>query len=269
MPILSQIKTGLTAPDRVKRLLDFVWAGVLFRLPRSLRATLYTGSEKLCPICNTPLRSFVNLHRPYHRFCPVCQSLQRHRFVWLLLREFLNVSCPRSLLRVLHIAPEPALSDRLRESTRVVYISGDAATGRAMLRLSLTALQFREGVFDLLLCSHVLEHIVDDQRAIREMARVLKPEGLAVILVPITAAVTIEDNTIVDSVKRERIFGQRDHVRRYGPDVSERLVRNGFSARRLVPTEHYTPAEIECYGLNPRDVIFFCRKANEPKGVAG
>ena len=62
----------------------------------------------------------------------------------------------------------------------------------------------------------------------REFYRVLRPDGWAVLLVPINAPVTLEDPSVVQPNERARIFGQEDHVRRYGPDYVERLREAGF-----------------------------------------
>ena len=94
-----------------------------------------------------------------------------------------------------------------------------------------------ERSFDFLYCSHVLEHVGDDGKAIRECARVLKQDGRAVFMVPITAPVTVEDPSIADPRERERLFGQHDHVRRYGPDFLGRLEAGGFDVRVYWPSE--------------------------------
>src|SRR5262249_12426105 len=76
---------------------------------------------------------------------------------------------------------------------------------------------------------HVLEHVPDDRRAMREFYRVLKPGGWAILLVPITVERTFEDPAVVDPAERLRLFGQEDHVRRYGPDYGDRLSEAGFA----------------------------------------
>lgn len=45
-------------------------------------------------------------------------------------------------------------------------------------------LPFRDGVFDKIVCTEVLEHIPDDKAGIRELVRVLKPGGLIAVSVP-------------------------------------------------------------------------------------
>lgn len=90
---------------------------------------------------------------------------------------------------------------------------------------------FEENTFDVVLCNHVLEHVADDIKAMSEINRVLKPNGFAILQVPFFTPipdVTFEDNTITDPRERERIFGQDDHVRKYGHDYTKRMERAGL-----------------------------------------
>jgi ubiquinone/menaquinone biosynthesis C-methylase UbiE len=89
--------------------------------------------------------------------------------------------------------------------------------------MDITDIQYPDNTFDVIYCSHVLEHVPDDRKAMREFARVLKPEGWAVFMVSLSEEHTIEDPSITSPAERERLFGQHDHVRRYGPDFKDRL----------------------------------------------
>ena len=75
-----------------------------------------------------------------------------------------------------------------------------------------------DGQVDLLVCSHVLEHVPDDRRAMAEIGRVLSPSGVGVLLVPISLVVdgVDEDPSVVAPADRLARFGQDDHVRTYG-----------------------------------------------------
>ena len=120
------------------------------------------------------------------------------------------------------------------------YVSADLDSPLAMANVDITDLPFDDESFDLILCSHVLEHVHDDRLAMRELRRVLKPDGWALLLVPISADVTFEDPSIVRPSDRLRLFGQADHVRRYGPDYVDRLRHveleiSGANAEAKVP----------------------------------
>src|SRR5262249_15782570 len=121
----------------------------------------------------------------------------------------------------------------------------------------------RDESVDVILCSHVLEHVADDRRAMREMHRVLRPGGWAIVLVPIrkNQQTTFEDPDVVSPEERTRLFGQADPVRRYGRDIKTRLEDAGFA----VTPENYTQELSEetryRHGLKPvhGDYIYLCR----------
>jgi Methyltransferase domain len=146
-----------------------------------------------CPICGY-VGVFLNVTRDtgerQHALCPRCRHLERHRLQWLVVNK-LQQKLDFAKLRVLHMAPERFISTRLRSSC-ASYVSADLYKTDADRREDLTNLSFDDGSFDLVYCSHVLEHIKDDQAAIREVRRVLAPGGIAVLPVPIVSDVTVE-----------------------------------------------------------------------------
>jgi ubiquinone/menaquinone biosynthesis C-methylase UbiE len=102
----------------------------------------------------------------------------------------------------------------------------------AMVKMDITNIQFPDETFDVVYCSHVLEHVPDDRKAMREFYRVLKSNGWAVLLVPIIVEKTFEDPSIDKPKDRLRLFGQSDHVRKYGRDYVDRLRESGFSVSK-------------------------------------
>jgi len=133
--------------------------------------------------------------------------------------------------RLLHCAPEPALQAVFERHTNIDYVTTDLARSTVSIRMDVEDLLFRDDVFDCVIISHVLEHVPDDHAAMRELARVTRPDGFALILVPILGTPdgrTLEDSSVVDPKERERVFGQDDHVRKYGQDFPERARAAGF-----------------------------------------
>ena len=217
-------------------------------------------SQCFCPLCEqvTEFETFGIVPRLNAR-CPVCGSLERHRFAWLYLSQFTDLFTPlkRSLL---HIAPESCLSSKFRSLRHLDYITGDLHDGSAMLKLDITNITYPEASFDIIFCSHVLEHVNDDQKAITELYRVLSSSGWAIIMVPITVSQTFEDPRITDPIARERVFGQHDHLRCYGPDFEDRLRIGGFHVTCVRPEAVAGRDEAARISLLPKNRIYFCRK---------
>ena len=162
----------------------------------------------------------------------------------------------------LHVAPEPFFVTIFKEAVGQGYISGDLFSHDAMEKMDITKIQHPAASFDAVYCSHVLEHVVDDRKAMSELYRVLKPNGWAILNVPITTDETFEDPSVIDPEERRLIFGQRDHVRRYGPDYVDRLKSVGFDVVRFVPSDLLSDATILKYGLSGEGTgeIFYCTK---------
>ncbi len=173
---------------------------------------------------------------------------------------------PRPGHRVLHVAPDRSLRDRLRTSPGVTYVGGDRKEPGytyppGTIDLDVAALPFPDDDFDLVICSHVLEHVQDDRRAMRELHRVLRPGGLAILLVPMSQrADTDEDPTITDPEERARRFGQRDHVRLYGRDYPDRLREAGFTVAVERPADRLPPGQVFQLGLKRDEELVLCTK---------
>jgi SAM-dependent methyltransferase len=184
--------------------------------------------------------------------CPNCGARKRQRYMRLYLERNTNLLIDR--LRVLHVAPERIFEEWLGSQPNLDYVSTDLERPRAMVKADITDLPFPDDSFDVILCSHVLEHVVDDRKAMRELHRVLRPGGWAVVLVPIdfSRAETFEDPTVVAPADRQRLFGQDDHVRVYGRDFTARLEEAGFTVRVEDFTRELGESEIQRYGLRPR-----------------
>lgn len=182
--------------------------------------------------------------------CGHCGSIERQRFLWLYLTDHTDLF-DGSPKRVLHFAPEERLSAMLRRRLGKGYLTADLMRDTVDVKVDVTDIRFPDGSFDFIICSHVLEHVGDDGLAMRELVRVLAPGGLALLLLPITADTTFEDPTIVSPEERLRVFGQADHVRRYGPDVVGRLEAAGFAVSVVRSGDLYGEEDIERMGLHP------------------
>lgn len=179
--------------------------------------------------------------------CPGCGSYERHRALWLWLQQRPDLlTTPR---RVLHLAPEPALAARLRALDGVDYLSADLEPGAAMEVMDITAIEKPEASFDAILCTHVLEHVDDDGRAMRELRRVLAPGGWAAFQVPMHGEVTDEGVPGLTGAERLERFWQADHVRLYGRDFGDRLRAAGFAVEVVDLRELIAPADRQRFAL--------------------
>ncbi|WP_373091566.1 class I SAM-dependent methyltransferase [Zhongshania sp.] len=164
--------------------------------------------------------------------------------------------------RVLHIAPEKCLDDRLKKMYGSSYLTADIQPGLAMECMDITDIKYNDETFDVIFCSHVLEHISDDKKAINELTRVLKSGGWAIILVPIDGDYTHEDPAITDPKMREELYGQSDHVRLYGlKDYLGLLESTGLEVSVYFPQDILPPEDIIHFGIiENAGEIFLCKK---------
>lgn len=223
-------------------------------------SVLYRGSGVTCPICGSSFRKFLPYGRMKTRqnaLCPNCLSLERHRLIWLYLRDHTDLLTRRQ--HVLHIAPEACFMKRLEAIHGDLYITTDIESPLAKVKADIHHLPFANNTFDAVLCNHVLEHVRDDLAAMREITRVLKRGAFAILQVPFFRPIddtTYENSAITSPRDRERIFGQADHVRKYGHDYPIRLKRGG-----LTPIEsHYVDSldddARKKYGLVKGEVLY-------------
>lgn len=225
----------------------------------------YRGNRVKCPVCEHSFRKFL----PYGRgksarpnaLCPHCQSLERHRLIWLYLQE--KTDFFKKKYHFLHIAPEICFLKRFEKMPLLDYLTADLESPLAKIKMDVHKMPFEDNTFDALMCNHVLEHVEDDIKALREMYRVLKPGGWAILQVPMMKAglkVTYEDKSITSPSERFKAFGQEDHVRMYGEDYGQRLELGGFSVTEDQFAFELRRETIEQYALPAKEIIYFCRK---------
>jgi hypothetical protein len=218
-------------------------------------AFLLRGEGRECPCCGGRFRRMSRQRiSGWGGICPRCRSHPRHRAIALLLARG---DLPGR--RLLHFAPEPLLDPVFARLPGVERVTADLHAP-ADLRLDITKMDLPDGSFDLILCSHVLEHVPDDRAAMRELRRVLSPGGLALVLVPYRPEVTTyEDPSITSPLDRVVAFGQQDHVRIYGNDLSDRLREAGFEVEDRKAGELFEEATVENCDLDPEEHLFLCR----------
>jgi len=239
----------------ILNLVPRTWLIQLSIMFRPLIKLYYMGNRFTDPIDGSSYRKFL----PYgyqksrkNALCPGTLSLERHRLLWLYLER--KTSFLDDSIKVLHVAPEQVFYKKFKSFSHWDYTTTDLFSPLADVKADLCNLPFESNTYDLILCNHVLEHIPDDEKAIKEIYRILKPRGTAILQVPLNENrnTTFEDNSIEDPKERTRIFGQYDHVRIYGKDYYDRLKSVGFEATADDFINTLSEQEQEKFGL-PKD----------------
>ena len=226
---------------------------------RRLMLFFFAGEKIYCPACEKSFRAFIG--NQLNKTCPYCRSETRHRLLCLLLNKTVENNISNKQLSVLYFAPDFSVKTWLSKRSCFSVTTTDLSAPDVDVNMDITNLVFESETFDLIICSHVLEHIPDDASAIRNLYSVLKPGGSLIVQVPYkrNEHKTDEDISITDPYERVRRFGQFDHVRVYGVDICQRLALPGFDVDviNLMPQLDKTEAErMELWD----DTIFVCRK---------
>lgn len=222
----------------------------------------YAGRKVECPVCGGRFRKFLPYGYVETRpgaLCPGCLSLERHRLMWLyLLNETDFFTAPAELL---HIAPEYCFIKRFAKPGNLKYVTADLESPLAEVKMDVQDIPFADNSFDIIFCNHILEHVDDDRLAMRELYRVMRPGGYGIMLSPVNPqrAVTYEDPSVTTPEDRLRHFGQRDHVREYGLDYSDRLREAGFTVEEIDYASVFNADIRKKYGLR-NETIYLVRK---------
>ena len=221
-----------------KVILNTVPRPLLIKLSYVIRpfiAFYLKGNKYTDPIDNKSFRKFLPYGYEVQRqnvLSPSTLSLERHRLLWLYLTNETNFFTSKK--KVLHMAPEQCFLSRFKKLNHE-YITADIDSPIADVKADIVNLPFTDNSFDVVLCNHVLEHIQDDTKAMKELFRVMKKGGMGIFQVPqdLNRDVTFEDNSITDPKERAKIFGQYDHVRVYGRDYFDKLRSVGFKVEEV------------------------------------
>ncbi len=222
---------------------------------RAIYAVAYSGNTVECACCDKQFSKWLNTTS----ICPYCRSSARQRILCSHLDKHHTPS--NGSLEVLLFAPDFATERYLKRHPHFQVTTADLSAPYVDYHWDITQLPCADGSFDLILVSHVLEHVPDDAKAISEMHRCLTKGGTALVQVPFAkdAEETFEDSSITDPKRRKELFGQFDHVRIYGQDISDRLKHAGFNVSLLFASSEFSDEEMKKYGLWD-DILFVCQK---------
>ena len=240
---------------------DFYKISYKFRysIKYKIRKYFYYGREFYCPCCENFIRKFAPFGIPKRENaeCPFCYVMERHRIFFLFLKKKTNFFTEK--LKVLDFGPEYYLQKIFKSMPNLSYISADLNPDYAMLQMDISNINFDDNTFDLIICICVIEHVIDDRKALNELFRVLKPGGRAYIYVPINYELqeTIELLTEDQKTHHNKDF----HVRDYGVDLIDHLRNTGFNVETIHNKQGINPYRIDLYGLmNCEEAIYLSSK---------
>ena len=267
----------------------FIFKTILNTIPRPLLIKMsywlspliswyLKGNTYTDPIDGKSFRKFL----PYgynnqrkNALSPSTLSLERHRLLWLFLQNETDFFQPKSAakitlrrsskntpLHVLHMAPEQCFLKRFKNCSNLIYTTADLYSPIADVKADICHLPFDDNSFDVVFCNHVLEHIPDDKKAMQELYRVLKPNGMGIFQIPqdLTREKTFEDHSITNKKERTKIFGQYDHVRVYGRDYFNKLRSVGFIVEEIDYTQKIAKENLNRFSLIKGEILPVCYK---------
>ena len=240
------------------------WLIKISLIAKPILAIYYKGNKYTDPIDGKSYRKFLPYGYENQRenvLAPGTLSLERHRLLWLYLNHHSDFF--KSPKKVLHVAPEQCFYPLFKKQSNLDYTTTDLFSPLADVKADICDLPFKDNTYDVIFCNHVLEHIVDDSKAMSELYRVLKPGGWGIFQIPqdVNKTNTYEDFNITSPEERRKHFGQYDHVRIYGLDYFNRLAKAGFNVKQFKVTDHFLENEIETYALMKNEILPICVKS--------
>ncbi|MGB1104489.1 MAG: class I SAM-dependent methyltransferase [Crocinitomicaceae bacterium] len=226
---------------------------------------IYKGNNVECPVCERSFRKFLsygsNVAHRDNVLCPYDLTLERHRLMWLYLRDHSDFFTKENI-KVMHIAPEQCFHKTFQKQKNLDYTTGDLVSPIADLHFDLHEIPLEDDQYEVIFCNHVMEHVEDDLRCMQELYRIMKPGGWGIMQVPIDSNrdETYEDSSITTPEEREKHFWQYDHVRLYGNNYPKRLAEAGFNVESFDIKKHISTEQLELYRLQKNELLYVVSK---------
>ncbi len=217
------------------------------KLLRNLISIFYIGNNYQCNICNFKMSHFIKLKNK-DRICPKCGSLARTRNLWNLLENEIQGKT------ILHFSPSPSLKTKIESLNNIKYVTSDyAGEFEATKRLNIESIDEPNDSYDLVICYHILEHIENDIKAMKELHRIIKPKGKCIIQTPFKTGEIYENKEVKTDEERLIHFGQKDHLRIYSVEgLMNRLESVGFQTKLI---EYKEVNNYYGYDINEKVII--------------
>lgn len=243
--------------------------GPLFPIANKIKLLLLRiklkGDRVFCPCCKKSFKIFATFgnERRKNSRCPNCESLERHRLLWMYFENKTNLY--KDNLRVLHVAPETVFFHLFKKQKNIDYYPCDIYNKlypNGTIYFDLLNHNLPDNSFDTIICNHVFQYIDDDKKAMQNIYKLMKPGGWAILQVPINtkSKSTYENNLITDPLEREKEFGLKEHVRYYSFDYADKLRDIGFNVCVDDYSAEFTIEENYRYGFWQGDSVYYCTK---------
>jgi glycosyltransferase involved in cell wall biosynthesis/SAM-dependent methyltransferase len=238
-----------------------------------------------CPVCKEKIQAFAPLNSYYEEnwkkygflynledfetlnssnyFCPKCGASDRDRLYALYLTQILSQDPSRIPIKILDFAPANALKHFLLNYSIVDYKSADKFMEDVDFVVDIADMKIiDQEAFDFFICSHVLEHVADDYKALSELYRILKPGGSGILMVPINLRIEKirEDPSLTDIGERWRRFGQDDHIRLYSKKgFIDRVQGAGFTITQY-GVDYFGEEVFSLHGISSKSILYLVKK---------
>ena len=254
--------------------------GIFQKLPLFFRGL---SAKRICPVCCNnevtflPLPTFYKEKAEqygYVRFgqgemisleeysCSSCGASDRERVYAFWIDEMIKRGRFKKGAKVIHFAPEPSLSRKLRSLKTLDYSTADLCMDNVDSKVDIMQMPFEDSVYDLFICSHVLEHVESDDKAIAELFRITKKGGCGILVAPISIGLnkTLEDASVVTEDERWKYYGQGDHLRLYAHDDYVRKIKShGFDVQEL-GVDYFGHKLFHMLGMKETSILYIVDK---------
>lgn len=253
----------------------------LYKILHALTARVSIFRKRYCVLCEhyvdtfLPYRSGCQGSPPLMRAldvigssldqfeCPWCSAHDRERHLLMYMRTsdfFDNMQS----MSVLHFAPERRLSKFIYSKNPVRYIKCDLYPTESDIEcIDILATPFTDKSFDLIIANHILEHVVDDIKALQEIWRILKVGGRAILQTPYSPKLhhTWSDPGIDTDNARLQAYGQEDHIRLFGRDIFKRFTSVGLESCVSTHDQLLSQYDPKKYGVNGKEPFFLFKRS--------
>ena len=252
-------------------------------LPKAIQSLFFTRTKSFCPVCDKtnagffPLPDFYRDNASKHGYvyfgqgemtalqtysCLSCEASDRERLYAYWFDLQIKSRKLSAASKIIHFAPEAALSNKIRALGMSSYSTADIMMENCDYKVDMLSMPFNDESYDFFICSHVLEHVESDDKAISELFRITKKGGCGILMAPIIVGLekTVEDPSVKDEAGRWRLFGQNDHVRLYAhDDYVFKIKSHGFAVQEL-GEEYFGKDVFERLGLKRSSILYVVSK---------